>query len=324
MNYRNFGRTGIQVSELVFGGGAVGGLLINQDDETRRQAIRTALDAGINWIDTAPSYGQGKSEEALGWLLEEVDDDPYLSTKVTIDTRDLFDIPGQIERSLNESLARLRRNKVTLLQLHNPIGPKTDGRVIGMSEVLKPHGVLDAMDELKRIGLIDHCGITALGDATAIIKVLKSNRVDSAQVYYNLLSPSAGFTPPPTWPCYNFTGVMDTAREHDVAIMNIRIFSAGILATDERTGRERPLTPGDTVESETAKARTIFAELGEEYGTRAQTAIRFGLAQEKTSCIIFGLAELAHLTEAVEAQKMGPLPAEAMDKIQQAYRSYKS
>ncbi|NIQ96069.1 MAG: hypothetical protein GWN87_19110, partial [Desulfuromonadales bacterium] len=61
MNYREFGTTGIRVSELVFGGGAVGGLLINQDDDTKRKAIRTALDAGINWIDTAPSYGDGKS-----------------------------------------------------------------------------------------------------------------------------------------------------------------------------------------------------------------------------------------------------------------------
>lgn len=322
MKYREFGTTGIKVSELVFGGGAVGGLLINQDDDTKRKAIRIALDAGINWIDTAPSYGQGRSEESLGWLLEEIDDDPYISTKVTIDTRDLMDVRGQVERSLNESLQRLRRDKVTLLQLHNPIGAQTDGRTIGVGEVLKPHGVLDVLDELRQMGMIDHFGITALGDTTSIIKVLKSNRVASAQVYYNLLNPSAGFTPPPAWPCYNFTGVMDTCREHDVAAMNIRIFSAGVIATDERTGRERPLTPGDTVESETEKASAVFSTLGNEYGSRAQTAIRFGLAQDKLSCIIFGLAEVNHLQEAIEAQRMGPLPAEALQRIIHTYQSY--
>ena len=72
MKYRPFGNTGLQVSELVFGGGAVGGLLINQDDETRVTAVKMAMEAGINWIDTAPSYGQGQSEQALGWILQEV------------------------------------------------------------------------------------------------------------------------------------------------------------------------------------------------------------------------------------------------------------
>ena len=85
MRYRPFGRTGLQVSELVFGGGWVGGILIHQDDATKRAAIERALEAGINWIDTAPSYGDGESERAIGWLLEGVADQPYLSTKVRLD-----------------------------------------------------------------------------------------------------------------------------------------------------------------------------------------------------------------------------------------------
>jgi len=322
MKYRDFGRTGIKVSELVFGGGAVGGLLINQDDDTKRRAIRTALDAGINWIDTAPSYGQGKSEEALGWLLEEVDEKPHVSTKFRIDTRDLSDIAGQIERSLADSLGRLRLGKVTLLQLHNPIGAKTDERMIGLADVLKPHGVLDALDGLKHMGLIDHFGITALGDTQSIIRVLKSNRVASAQVYFNLLNPSAALTPPPAWPCYNFTGIVDTCAEHGVAAMNIRVFSAGVIATNDRHGRERPLTPGDTVESETAKAKAIFDRIGTKYGSRAQTAIRFALAQQRLACVVFGLAELEHLDEALKGEEMGPLDAAALAEIQDVYASY--
>ena len=66
MQYRKFGATGMEVSELVFGAGAVGGLLIDADDQTKLNAIRRALDAGINFIDTAPSYGATKSEQALG------------------------------------------------------------------------------------------------------------------------------------------------------------------------------------------------------------------------------------------------------------------
>ena len=75
MEMRKFGKTILETSTVVFGGGFVGGIIIHADDDTRRKAIRMALDGRINWIDTAPIYGQGKSEEALGWLLEEVDEE---------------------------------------------------------------------------------------------------------------------------------------------------------------------------------------------------------------------------------------------------------
>ena len=136
MRYRPFGRTGLQVSELVFGGGWVGGLLIHQDDETKLKAVRRALDAGINWIDTAPSYGDGRSEEALGWLLKEVERQPYVSTKVRLELDRLDDLTGQITASMEASLQRLRRDSVDLFQLHNPIGPATTGERIGVDRVL--------------------------------------------------------------------------------------------------------------------------------------------------------------------------------------------
>ena len=64
MKHRTFGRSGIQVSEIIFGAGAVGGILIHHDDATKREAIRRAFAGGINWIDTAAQYGSGKSEAA--------------------------------------------------------------------------------------------------------------------------------------------------------------------------------------------------------------------------------------------------------------------
>ena len=323
MKYRDFGTTGLKVSELVFGAGAVGGLLISQDDETRRKAMTLALEAGINWIDTAPSYGNGESEQALGWLLDETDDKPHISTKFTIDTRNP-DLYGQIEASLQGSLERLKLDKVNLLQLHNPIGVETDKRILGLSEILKPHGVLDILDEFKSQGMIDHFGITALGDTTAITRVIKSNRIASAQVYFNLLNPSAAMTPPPSWPYYNFTGIVDTCFEHGVAPMNIRVFSAGIIATEKRHGRERPLTIGDTVESEARKAKFLFDHIGEECGTRAQTAIRFSLTYPRFACTIVGLAEIRHLEEAITAQASGPLSESAIVKINDAYRRFVS
>jgi D-threo-aldose 1-dehydrogenase len=319
MEYRQFGQTGLKVSELVFGGGAVGGLLINQDEATKRAAIRRAMEAGINWIDTAPSYGMGKSEEALGWLLKEINDDPYLSTKVAIDTRDLSDISGQIERSLKASLERLKRDSVTLLQLHNRIGLETKGYTISAFDVLRNDGVLDGLQRIKEQGLTQFFGITALGEAPSIIQVIESGRIASAQVYYNLLNPSAGFLLPQAWGAFDFSGILEACEKFGVAAMGIRVFSAGVIATDNRTGRERPLTPGDTVESETMKAQAVFEEIGTAYGTRAQTAIRFALAQKKLSCIIFGLAELSHLEEVIAAQIKGPIPQEGIERLRSIY-----
>ena len=140
MRKRRFGRTGLEVSELAFGGGYVGGLLILADDDTRRQALARAFEAGINWIDTAPLYGQGRSEEALGRLLNDFSEKPHVSTKVNLDTAKLHDIAGEVERSVAASLKRLRRDSVDLLQLHNPIAERAVSgavRTIGLDDALR-------------------------------------------------------------------------------------------------------------------------------------------------------------------------------------------
>jgi len=321
MNKRPFGSTGIEVSELVFGGGMVGGLLIEADDETRRTAVDMAISGGINWFDTAASYGQGRSETALGWLLSERAESVNISTKFAIDTRNLRDLTGQIEASLTASLERLQRNSVTLLQLHNHIGEKTAGRVLAADDILQNGGVLDALEGFKAQGLIEHFGITALGEPESICRVIETGRIASAQVYYNLLNPSAGRQLPPSWPVFDFTGVLAACEQNGVAAMNIRVLSAGVIASDARKGRERPLTPGDTVETETAKTQAMFAALSDRFGTRAQTAIRFALAEPRLSCIVVGLAELAHLREALAAAAMGPLDAAALSAIEAAYQT---
>lgn len=319
MKQRPFGRTGLQVSELVFGGGWVGGILIHQDDDTKREALRRALAAGINWVDTAPSYGQGRSEEALGWLLAEIDEQPYLSTKVGLDPERLDDTPGQIEKSLEESLGRLRRDSVDLLQLHNPIGLETTEARLAADEVLKPGGVADTFERLREQGLFRFAGITALGDAPACRRVIESERFDSAQVYYNLLNPSAARTMPPAWSGQDFGGLVDACERTGTAVMAIRILAAGVLATDERTGREVPVAAGTEVATEERRAHAVLETLGDAYGTRAQTAIRFALSEPRIACAIVGMAELAHLDEALAAAEKGPLPEEALAKIESVY-----
>jgi D-threo-aldose 1-dehydrogenase len=321
MRYRAFGRTGLQVSELVFGGGFVGGILIHADDDTKLAALRRGLDGGMNWIDTAPSYGDGQSEQALGWLLKEVDATPYLSTKVRLDLARPDDLPGQIEASLEQSLKRLDRDKVDLFQLHNPIGPETSGATIGVRQVLGANGVAETFERLRDQRLFDFAGITALGAPRSLCDVIASGRFASAQVYYNLLDPSAGQKVPAAWAEPDFTGVLAACREHGVATMNIRVLAAGVIATDLRHGREMPIVQGFDMAAEEARVRAVFRKLGERYGTRAQTAIRFALANPDLSCVVVGFAEIGHIEEALGGAELGPLPEAALAALREVYEA---
>jgi L-galactose dehydrogenase/L-glyceraldehyde 3-phosphate reductase len=321
MKYRTFGRSGIEVSEIIFGGGNVGGIVIHKDDATKREAIRRALAGGINWIDTAAQYGNGKSEEALGWLLPEVKEQPYLSTKFSLDVDNLDDIPAQIEQRLMASLGRLKRSSVDLLQLHNRIGAKPGGRVMTVEQILGRNGVADGLDRLREKGLIRHMGITGIGEAPAVCEVIRSKRFDSAQVYYNLLNPSAARSMPKAWTGHDMGGIIAACRDNNVAVMAIRIFAAGIIATDERTGRESMLTDNTVLAEEERKAKAVFDAIGTGQGTRAQIALRFVLSNPDISCAIIGMAELHHIDEALQAEAMGPLPKPVLARLDALYES---
>lgn len=320
MKYRRLGRTGFDVSEFVFGAGAVGGLLINQDDDTKRKAIRMALDAGVNWIDTAPLYGNGKSEEALGWLLNEIDDDPYVSTKVRLDTARLDDVAGQVERSIHDSLNRLKRDSVHLFQLHNSIESKTGERAMTPEQVLGRRGAIDAMEKMRDQGLTRYIGITALGEAAPLHEVVNSGRVDTAQVYYNMLNPSAGRQMPASWRGHDFGNLIAACKAQDMGVLIIRVLAAGIIATDVRHGRESPLTRTD-VSTEEKRAAAVLEALGDGLGDRAQVALRFVLSHPDVSAAIYGMAELEHLQIGLAAQAMGPLPADALKRLDEVYEN---
>jgi aryl-alcohol dehydrogenase-like predicted oxidoreductase len=322
MKTRRFGRTDLEVSELVFGGGWVGGILIHQDDATKVKAVRRALGAGINFIDTAASYGDGQSEEALGWILKEVDQSPYLATKFRVDLTNSEDVKDQIEASVEASLKRLRRNGVDLLQLHNRIGKNNDGGdVLSVDQVVGEGGVADILEGLRKQGLTRFIGVTGLGEPDAIRQVIESGRFDSAQIYYNLLNPSAGRAMPEGWSGFDFGDLIAACKAHDVAAMNIRVLAAGAIATDERHGREVQITPDAALDVEALRARAAFAKLGDRFGTRAQTAIRFSLANPDLACVVVGMAELDHLEQALAAAEMGPMPAEGLESLETLYAS---
>jgi aryl-alcohol dehydrogenase-like predicted oxidoreductase len=210
---------------------------------------------------------------------------------------------------------------VDLLQLHNRIGAAAGGRVLTVEHILGKNGVADGLDRLREKGLIRYLGITGIGEAAAVCEVIRSKRFDSAQVYYNLLNPSAGRSMPPAWTGQNMGGIIAACRENDVAVMAIRIFAAGVIATDERTGRESVLIADTSVAEDERKTKAAFDAIGAGHGTRAQVALRFVLSHPDVSCAIIGSAELHHIDEALEAQKMGPLPADVLARLDALYKT---
>ena len=329
MKHRSFGSTGIQVSEIIFGAGSVGGILIQKDDATKRDALRRAFAGGINWVDTAAQYGNGKSEEALGWLLPEFAATsgmepavtPFLSTKIQLDVENLNDIPAQVEERVMAGLARLKRTSVDVLQLHNRIGTKAGGRVMTVEQILGKNGVADGLERLRDKGLFRYIGITALGEAASVCEVIRSRRFDSAQVYYNLLNPSAGRSMPKAWTGQNLGGLIEACRASKMAVMVIRIFAAGIIAADERTGRESVLTADTSLAEDQRKAKAVFDAIGSGHGTRAQVALRFVLSNPDVSCAIIGSAEPQHVDDALQAAAMGPLPPQVLARLDTLYES---
>ena len=106
-----------------------------------------------------------------------------------------------------------------------------------------------------------------------------------------------------------------------MGIMAIRILAAGVLASDVRTGREIPVSAESDLAKEEQRTRAVFTVLGDDYGTRAQTAVRFALADPEISCAIVGLATLEHLDEASAGAESGPLPENAVARLNRVCES---
>ena len=322
MKISRFGRTEFKISQLTFGGGWVGGILIDPDKEIMHKALSLASEKGINWIDTAESYSEGKSEKNIGELLSSFSNDTFqISTKARLDPNSSETIISQIDRKIDASLARLQRNFVELYQLHNRIQNVSDKNNFSVKDILKKGGVADAMEKFKSDGRIKSIGITALGDIDAINEVVLSDCFDVAQIYYNLLNPSASFSSPGKWNDHNFSNLIKNCKSKDMGLMNIRIYAAGYLATDKRHGREIPITYGINETELNKRVEKINLIMRDIQGTKAQKALRYGLSNDDMSTIVIGLAEISHLEEALEGYELGSLDEEILRKIEELQKN---
>jgi len=315
------GRTGLEISELVLGGGVTGGILIKADEATRFAALRRAVMGGVNWIDTAPMYGNGASEETIGRHIEALTPRPKISTKVRLEAEDMEIIPDAILRSLEASLTRLRVQRIELLQLHNHIGTAFGGRApVTVEQVLGRGGIADTFDRIKSHGLIQATGLTVAGDTEACLEVIDSGRFDTAQVYYNAINPSAAWTRiPPDWRGQEFCGVISACFRQHMGVLNIRVWAGGPLASPVRPDGLFMMTSGTDLDNEMRCAAAIHKVLGDKYGTPAQTALRFVLGNRDITARVAGISEIRQLEEALDAIAQGPLPTPAITKLNELW-----
>ena len=179
MQLRVFGRTGMRLSVLGFGCGAVGGLMVRGDAADQERTIARAIAAGVNYFDTAVLYGDGESEKNLGRVLQQLKPaNVIVGTKVRLPPGEVGRIDDAVRTSLEGSLARLRLDRVDILHLHNPIAEQGGGPALSVRQVLDE--VVPAFERLREQGKIRFLGITALGDTSALHQVIDSSVFDSA------------------------------------------------------------------------------------------------------------------------------------------------
>ena len=328
MNYRQLGRTGLKVSEIGFGCGNVGGLIVRGDAQERVRTVARAIELGINYFDTAPAYGGGVSEQNLGLALKELKADVVVSTKVGLLGDELDDIKGNVFKSMDTSLGLLGRDSVDLLQLHNRITFQHDVPKDAMSVEDVLGQVVEALQELQRQGKTRHFGITGLGETAAVHKVLDSGTVGTVQTAYNLLNPSAGRPMHPGFDGQDFGGLIDRANAKDMGVIVISVLAEGAL-----TGVVSRHPVAD--QSVTALAsRNDYAEDVKRAGefsllvdqghaeSLVEGAIRFALTKEQVSTVLVGFSSMEHLEKAVEYASNGPLPPGAMDSLPAAWERF--
>ena len=330
MNYRKFGNTGIEVSEIGFGCGDVGGLMVRGEHADQVRAVARAMELGINYFDTASRYGGGQSETNLGQVLKELSAEVYVGTKYSLGEADPNDLKAGVIQSVEASLKRLGREQVDLIQLHDRISSQTDVsvRAITVSDVLGE--VREALEVLKSQGKVRFYGMTGVGESKAIHEVVASGLVSTVQTVYNLINASAGAAAPAGFDMPDYDRLIDLSAEKNVGVIVIRVLAAGALTgTSVRhpvaVQTVAPIGSGRDFQQDESRARQFAFIVNEGFASdMPEASIRFALSNPGVSTVLVGYSDLEHLEKSVQYAAKGPLPAEALARLPQAWSTFVS
>jgi aryl-alcohol dehydrogenase-like predicted oxidoreductase len=311
MRYRRLGRTGIEVSEIGYGAWGIGGAQWGgADDDESVQALHRAIDLGLNFIDTALAYGEGRSERLVGRVVRERSETVHVATKVPPKNRiwpaeegaaldDVFP-PGYVSECAERSLANLGMDTVDLLQLH-----------VWNDDWADSGELLDEVESLRSGGRIRFFGISINDHQPSNgMRLVESGAVDTVQVIYNVFDQSPE------------DELFPACREHDVGVIARVPLDEGGL-----TGRIEPGTEfegddfranyfrGDRKREVHERTTAIAAELGIPLDALAETALRFVLAEPAVTTVIPGMRSLRNVERNVAVSDGRTLPDEQRAKL---------
>lgn len=301
MNYRRFGRTGWQVSEVGYGMWGMAGWK-NSDDEQSLRSLNRAVELGCNFFDTALAYGDGHSEELLGELVRSHPDKTlYTASKVPPKNKEwpsrrhftLDEVfpPDYIERSVHESLENTGLNHLDLMQLH-----------VWEDKWMEDDRWFDKLDDLRRQGLIRAIGISLnRWEPWNGVRAVRSGRIDAVQVIYNIFDQNPE------------DELFPACEEYDVAVIARVPFDEGTLTGKLRKDSTWPegdwrntyFVPENLIPS--VEHADALKPLVPDDMDMAEMALRFILSNDTVATTIPGMRKLHHVEANLGASDKGPL-----------------
>jgi aryl-alcohol dehydrogenase-like predicted oxidoreductase len=319
MHYQTLGKTGFSVSEISFGAWAIGGSWGDVSDDQSLGALHCAIDSGVNFIDTADVYGDGRSERLIAQLKKERPRDTiHVATKAGRRLNP-HTAPGynaaNLEAFIDRSLSNLKTDSLDLVQLHCP-----------PTEVYSRPEVFGALDELTRKGKIKHYGVSVqLVDEA--LRAIEYPNVKTVQIIFNLfrLKPAEKFLP--------------QAKAKNVGVLARVPLASGLLtgkitkntqfAADDHRNFNRhgeAFDVGETfsgVDFDTAlKAVDELKKLVPPGASLAQFALKWILMNRGVTCVIPGAKRPDQVDDNAKASDLSDLSPDQMQACAAIYDRY--
>ena len=279
MNYRQFGRTKLQISEVSLGGAYLMGSHPASAEDNAHQVVKSALMFGINYIDTAPLYGM--SESLLGQVLGGIASQFHLATKVGLEPKDFDYSADSVLWSIDRSLKRLQIPKLTVAQIH-------EVNIAGWDRIMSPGRALSGLRQAQQKGMCDFIGITARA-IPLLVELVGTGEFDVVLVYrdYHPACITAAET------------VIPTAVKQQMGIVVATVLAGGLY-----TDRYQQILAKINDPIERQRVTQILQKLQADKYTLPQNAFRFVLSDKRVTTVSSGAADVSQLAEVVKASSL--------------------
>lgn len=313
MQYRTFGRTGWQVSEIAFGGWQLGGDWGPVDDEASIRTLHHAFDRGINFVDTAELYGAGHSEEVIGRALQQWSGERiYVATKVQPTVwpdpdQDDPEMRGRYPRwhlrnAVDQALRRLQVERLDVLQLHG-----------WLSSGVRELDWLETLNELIIEGKVEYAGVSIRDyRPDEGVDIAKLGLVASIQVVFNLFEQRPAHE---LFPAGDATGTAMIARVPFDSGSLVGHWTEETYSTWEPGSVPHTLFRGDRFAETLRRTNELKAICAPYFPTLAEAAMRYALSSPQVKTVIPGMRTTANVDKNVAYSDGQEFPQELLEKI---------